>query len=116
MTNAANTREVTTFILQLGAMTPEEMENFLDNNPALKANRTGYAAGYDSTYDYAIMSVFLKDHKVYDYDGVESGAIIVNKSELSGDDAEKAMKLIDALEDLDDVQDVFTNASFVEAE
>ncbi len=38
------------------------------------------------------------------------------ETELSGDDAEKAMKLIDALEDLDDVQDVFTNASFVEAE
>ena len=37
------------------------------------------------------------------------------ETELSGDDAEKVMKLIDALEDLDDVQDVFTNASFVEA-
>ena len=32
--------------------------------------------------------------------------------ELSKDDAEKVMKLIDALEELDDVQDVFTNASF----
>ncbi len=32
--------------------------------------------------------------------------------ELTNDDAEKVMKLIDALEDLDDVQDVFTNASF----
>jgi YebC/PmpR family DNA-binding regulatory protein len=35
--------------------------------------------------------------------------------ELSGEDAEKVMELINALEDLDDVQDVFTNASFVEA-
>ena len=32
--------------------------------------------------------------------------------ELDKDDAEKVMKLVDALEDLDDVQDVFTNASF----
>ena len=32
--------------------------------------------------------------------------------ELEKDDAEKVMKLVDALEDLDDVQDVFTNASF----
>ena len=32
--------------------------------------------------------------------------------ELTKDDAEKVMKLVDALEDLDDVQDVFTNASF----
>lgn len=32
--------------------------------------------------------------------------------ELGREDAEKVMKLIDALEDLDDVQDVFTNASF----
>ena len=37
------------------------------------------------------------------------------ETELSGEDAEKVIKLIDALEDLDDVQDVFTNASFVEA-
>ncbi len=32
--------------------------------------------------------------------------------ELNKDDAQKVMKLVDALEDLDDVQDVFTNASF----
>jgi len=32
--------------------------------------------------------------------------------ELSKEDAEKVMTLIDALEDLDDVQDVFSNASF----
>ncbi len=36
--------------------------------------------------------------------------------EVSGDAAEKVMKLIDALENLDDVQDVFTNASFAEAQ
>ena len=32
--------------------------------------------------------------------------------ELSGDDAERMQKLLDALEDLDDVQDVFHNALF----
>lgn len=35
-----------------------------------------------------------------------------NEIALSDDDAEKVMKLVDALEDLDDVQDVFTNAEF----
>ncbi len=38
------------------------------------------------------------------------------ETELGGEDAEKVMKMIDALEELDDVQDVFTNASFVEVE
>ncbi|EGK08733.1 YebC/PmpR family DNA-binding transcriptional regulator [Kingella kingae] len=33
-----------------------------------------------------------------------------NTTELSGDDAEKMQKLIDALEDLDDVQNVYTSA------
>ena len=33
-----------------------------------------------------------------------------NETELAGDDAEKMQKLIDALEDLDDVQDVYTTA------
>ena len=36
------------------------------------------------------------------------------ETELAGEEAEKVEKLINALEDLDDVQDVFTNASFVE--
>ena len=36
--------------------------------------------------------------------------------ELGGDDAEQVMRLIDALEQLDDVQDVFSNAVFLDAE
>ncbi|MDY0329981.1 MAG: YebC/PmpR family DNA-binding transcriptional regulator [Thiomonas sp.] len=35
-----------------------------------------------------------------------------NTVELAGDDAEKMQKLIDALEDLDDVQEVYHNATF----
>ncbi len=34
---------------------------------------------------------------------------------LAGEDAERVMKLLEALEDLDDVQTVYTNAAFVEA-
>ena len=37
-----------------------------------------------------------------------------SETELTGEDAEKVMLLINALEDLDDVQDVLTNASFPE--
>jgi len=37
------------------------------------------------------------------------------ETEVEGEDAEKIMKIIDALEDLDDVQNVFTNAIFVES-
>ncbi|WP_424945968.1 YebC/PmpR family DNA-binding transcriptional regulator [Candidatus Spongiihabitans sp.] len=38
------------------------------------------------------------------------------ETEVAGDDAEMVMKLIDALQELDDVQDVFTNASFAGAQ
>lgn len=38
-----------------------------------------------------------------------------NEIALSQEDGEKVMKLIDALEELDDVQDVFTNADFPES-
>ncbi|MFT5572190.1 MAG: YebC/PmpR family DNA-binding regulatory protein [Cryomorphaceae bacterium] len=38
-----------------------------------------------------------------------------NEIPLSESDGEKVMKLVDALEDLDDVQDVFTNADFPES-
>jgi len=37
-----------------------------------------------------------------------------NETPVIGEDAEKVMRLIDALEELDDVQDVFTNATFEE--
>ena len=39
----------------------------------------------------------------------------LNESELAGEDAEKMQKLLDALESLDDVQDVYTTALFDEA-
>ncbi len=38
----------------------------------------------------------------------------LNETELAGDDALRMQKLIDALEDLDDVQDVYTSAVFDE--
>ena len=38
-----------------------------------------------------------------------------NEIELNESDAEKVMKLFDALEDLDDVQEVYTNADFPES-
>jgi transcriptional/translational regulatory protein YebC/TACO1 len=38
-----------------------------------------------------------------------------NETELTGDDAVKMQKLIDALESLDDVQDVYTSAVMDEA-
>lgn len=38
-----------------------------------------------------------------------------NEIELNDEDAEKVMKLVDALEDLDDVQEVYTNADFPES-
>ena len=36
------------------------------------------------------------------------------ETELDGDDARKVVSLVDALEEMDDVQDVFTNATFPE--
>ena len=38
----------------------------------------------------------------------------LNEAELAGDDALKMQKLLDALESLDDVQDVYTTAVFDE--
>jgi transcriptional/translational regulatory protein YebC/TACO1 len=37
-----------------------------------------------------------------------------NAIELSGEDAQKMQKLLDALEDLDDVQEVYSNAEIDE--
>jgi transcriptional/translational regulatory protein YebC/TACO1 len=37
-----------------------------------------------------------------------------NEINLKGDDASKMQKILDILEDLDDVQEVYTNANFEE--
>ena len=39
----------------------------------------------------------------------------ITETDVGGEEAEKVSRLIDFLEDLDDVQEVFTNANFVEA-
>ena len=40
--------------------------------------------------------------------------IAKNMIEVKGEDAEKVMKLIESLEDIDDVQNVYSNADIVE--
>lgn len=64
--------------------------------------------------DYVAVVSALKDADME----MESSEIVqraANEISLSDDDAEKVMKLIDALEDLDDVQEVFSNADFPES-
>ncbi|CFO84649.1 Probable transcriptional regulatory protein YebC [Bordetella pertussis] len=47
-------------------------------------------------------------------DGVVMKAL--NETELTGEDAVKMQKLLDVLESLDDVQEVYTNVVFDEAQ
>jgi len=64
--------------------------------------------------DYVAVVSALKDADME----MESSEIVqraANEISLSEEDAEKVMKLIDALEDLDDVQEVFSNADFPES-
>ena len=67
-----------------------------------------------SPSDYVAVVSALNDAEM----AMESSEIVqraANEMTLSDDDAEKVMKLIDALEDLDDVQEVFSNADFPES-
>ena len=67
-----------------------------------------------SPSDYVAVVSALNDAEM----AMESSEIVqraANEITLSDDDAEKVMKLIDALEDLDDVQEVFSNADFPES-
>ena len=67
-----------------------------------------------SPSDYVAVVSALNDAEM----AMESSEIVqraANEITLSDDDAEKVIKLIDALEDLDDVQEVFSNADFPES-
>jgi len=60
-------------------------------------------------------------HQAFDAAGLKAevdGIIMkaLNETDLAGDDAAKMQKLLDALEALDDVQDVYTTAVLDEAQ
>lgn len=64
--------------------------------------------------DYVAVVSALNDANM----AIDSSEVVqraANEIELSEADAGKVMKLVDALEDLDDVQEVFTNADFPES-
>lgn len=52
--------------------------------------------------------------KKYNVENASLQYVAKNHLSVSGDNAEKMMKLIEALEDCDDVQNVFTNTEFVD--
>lgn len=65
--------------------------------------------------DYpGLRQAFEKAGLKAEVDGVIMKAL--NETELTGDDAVKMQKILDALESLDDVQDVYTNVVFDEAQ
>ena len=67
-----------------------------------------------SPADYVAVITALNEAKME----MESSEILqraANEISLGDDDSVKVMKLVDALEDLDDVQEVFTNADYSEA-
>ena len=77
------------------------------------------------TTEDAVMEIALEagaDDVVSDEDGGIEPVVseitykALNEVKLTGEDAEKMQKLIDALEDLDDVQQVYTSADFDDEE
>ena len=67
-----------------------------------------------SAADYVAVVSALNDAKM-EIESSEVTQRAENEIEVSESDGEKVMRLVDALEDLDDVQEVFTNADFPES-
>ena len=61
--------------------------------------------------DYLNITKVLKDND-FIFDNAELEMHADTKIELKGDDAESFQKFIDAIEELDDVQNVYTNAEY----
>ncbi len=94
---------------------PETDENTL-MEAALEAGASDVITNDDGSFevitepnDYPMVKVALEEAGFKAEDG-EVTMRPTNETELSGDDAIKMQKLIDALEDLDDVQNVYTSA------
>ena len=73
------------------------------------ADEDGAVEVITDPYEYSTVKAALEAAGFKSIDG-EVTMRAQNETELAGDDAEKMQKLIDALEDLDDVQDVYTTA------
>ena len=77
----------------------------------ININDDGSAEVLTSFADFISVNEALKEAG-FNAEEAEVTMIPSTTAELDSDSAEKIMKLIDALEDLDDVQNVYTNAEF----
>ena len=80
-----------------------------DGSVAFQFVHQGYLLFAPGVNEEALMEAALEAAGFQAADG-EVTMRAQNETELAGDEAEKMQKLIDALEDLDDVQDVYTTA------
>jgi len=102
-------------IPKLAADEEQLMELLLDAGlEDLKADDEEYFTVLTDVKDLESAKKALDDAKI-SYEDAKIDMIPDNSIELDGDDAEKALKLVDGLEDNDDVQMVYTNMDISEA-
>ena len=101
--------------------TGETVESSQQDQPALDAGAEDMETTDDayvittSPEDYDAVEKALADHNI-EVAMSELSLIPDNTIAVTGEDAEKVQNMIDAFNDLDDVQDVYTNADLPEEE
>tara|TARA_B100001059_G_C17564942_1_gene442052 strand:+ start:269 stop:547 length:279 start_codon:yes stop_codon:yes gene_type:complete len=87
------------------------MDLAIENNAEDIIQDQNYVEIHTDKADYLNITKVLKDND-FIFDNAELEMHAETKIELKGDTAETFIKFIDAIEELDDVQNVYTNADY----
>ena len=91
----------------------EIMELAIENNAEDVIHEENYVEIHTDKVDYLNIAEVLKDND-FVFDNAELEMHADTKIQLDADSTESFIKFIDALEELDDVQNVYTNAEYTE--
>ena len=91
----------------------EIMELAIENNAEDVIHEENYVEIHTDKVDYLNIAEVLKDND-FVFDNAELEMHADTKIQLDADSTESFIKFIDSLEELDDVQNVYTNAEYTE--
>ena len=116
--NLGSSGSVSYLFNKIGVITFEETDSSdeivdiaIENNAIDIIQEKKYVEIHTNKSDFINITEVLKENN-YIFDSAELEMHAETKIELEGENLESFLKFVDALEDLDDVQNVYTNANY----
>ena len=111
--NLGSSGSVSYLFKKIGVISFQETDKAIENNAEDVIHEENYVEIHTDKVDYLNIAEVLKDND-FVFDNAELEMHADTKIQLDADSTESFIKFIDSLEELDDVQNVYTNAEYTE--